>query len=71
MICSDMRSGATPVSASIRASILTCSPPRTVSRVRGTRPSMRTAPASIQACRRAREYCGKAFASAWSRRSPV
>ena len=35
------------------------------------RPSSSTAPASIQLFRRAREYCGKRRARAWSRRSPA
>ncbi len=37
----------------------------------GGRPSTWTAPASIQSCSRAREYCGRERARAWSRRSPA
>jgi len=47
-----------------RASMRTCSPPSTLSLARSGRPSTCTAPDSIQACRRAREYCGSARASA-------
>ena len=63
--------GATRSSASSRASISTCSPPSTLSLARSRRPSTWTAPASIQPCRRAREYCGSARARAWSSRRPA
>ena len=38
---------------------------------RSWRPSTWTAPASIQPCSRAREYCGSSRASAWSSRRPA
>ena len=47
------------------------SPPATMSRGRGTRPSTRSCSASIQRLMRVREYSGSASARAWSRRRPA
>ena len=55
----------------LRARRAPASPPRTRSRARSARPASCTAPDSIQACSRAREYCGNARASAWSKRRPL